>query len=613
MNYIDPITGEKKRMFIGFLTKKPIPSELKEICCYSGTSKIKFSISSWDKFHNNHTREEINELKNKLNKEFGNKKIVTKKSNIKIDTMKNNYIINNSECQSYFPVCFNPNEIEDIRRFQYKLWGLLCINLEFKMNGDTGDLYYVLPFCKSLENDNSKINIDWDFINYSLSEVSNPSLLTIADWMATVDYLIRNNQKEVVNPTKPFEENYFNVRDTFTKLKGDPSFTEYYHTSKLNKENVDYISSTLFHNYFRTVYNNRIYCYSKVSDYIIMSDSFDCSRTEEEENITTYKKYIEDNYNLANYKYKYLNFPLMSGKVFSLLKNFGYRSEKEIELIRIQKEEKIKNHVSSGYRSWFIPELCQIFYFPIYWQKFIQHIPILTYKLKAYCTMGEFRYEIGLKNISIENLLYASTSRSSDLIIGDRHEQFELLGDTILKYFTTMDLLNCYRDENESFLTNKRMDLVSNGKLIKLINKLKWDRYFIKKRFSISYFHPPNMKIIEGMKVKDSIIDNRDAKPKADFFESLIGACYIDGNDISHSHSLQLCKLFLYSTGLLSSLQYSWRPTINKKLLSSLPSFNYDKAVKHICKMFNHTYSKNSVLYTVLYNISINESNGQKE
>ncbi|ORX52934.1 ribonuclease III [Piromyces finnis] len=604
MNFVDPTTREKKRMYIGYLTKKPIPRIDDKFSCYNGTQKSNFSLTPWDKFHMNYSQEEINELSNYLQNIFGYKTIVKKNSDIHNENKGESYIIDNSDCQSFLPVYFNSNEFSKIRRFQDKLWGLLCVSLEFKMNKETDDMYYILPFYKSLDQEDSKINVDWYYINYILQEKANPDEITVADWIATVDYHLQNNQKDIISPTKSFEDNYNAVRDTFEILKKDPSFKEEYKTRNISQENKSYISDTLHNTYFRTLYNRRLYILKDFHEELTMDDEFTVKNynKDEEPYQISYKNYIMKNYSdiMENYEYKYPQFSLVCGKVFSLLKNFDYHSEKELEVQRRQKENKSKKE-GTGFKAWFIPELCHIFHLPTYWLKFLQYIPILTYKLKAFCYISEFRYVIGIKPLSIINLTYAATSKNSDIIMGNRHEQLEMLGDTILKYLTTIYYYNRYPEKDESFLTSIRMKNVSNENLIQLTNYYQWNRFFLQKKFSINYFHPPNISIIEGMRIRECSNAMHENKPIADFFESIIGACFIEGKTIAQG--IQICQLFLSRSKLIIPIPFNYKPTIDEYVRE--PGYDYDEIVKKICKFLNHTYSKDSTLYTVLHLISL--------
>jgi len=310
---------------------------------------------------------------------------------------------------------------------------------------------------------------------------------------------------------------------------------------------------------------------------------------------------------MNGYEFKYSEFSLISGKIFSLLKNFDYRSEKELELLRLQKENKTKK--LSNFKAWFIPELCHIFMIPTFWLKFIQHIPILTYKLKTFSFMGEFRYDIGIQPLSVLGLTEAATSKNSDIIVGNRHEQLEMLGDTVLKYLSTIYYYNRYPDKAESFLTAIRMKYVSNENLILLTNYHQWNRFFLEKKFSINYFHPPNINIIEGLRVRESFNNMHDNKPMADFIESIIGACYLEGKTISEG--IKICQLFLYRSGLISPYPLNYKPVADEYVKE--PGYDYDEVVKKICKVLNHTYSKNSNLYTVLYLLSLSTSTIRRE
>jgi len=117
----------------------------------------------------------------------------------------------------------------------------------------------------------------------------------------------------------------------------------------------------------------------------------------------------------------------------------------------------------------------------------------------------------------------------------------------------------------------------------------------MQKRYSINCFYPPNIAVIEGCKLGGTVDIQLNNKPKADFFESIIGACFVDGGK-NLKQSMKLCQFFLYRTGLLNSFsKYNWKPIIknNEKGFHS-------RAVKHICQQLNHTYTNQSNLNSVL-------------
>ncbi len=122
---------------------------------------------------------------------------------------------------------------------------------------------------------------------------------------------------------------------------------------------------------------------------------------------------------------------------------------------------------------------------------------------------------IGYDFKDINNLDIAFTHKSftNELVVNKResYERYEFLGDAILEFLVSEFLFTAYPDKPEGELTKLRASLVCEFTLSKISRELKLGQY--------GYFSKGERNT--GGANRDSIL--------CDFFESLLGAIYIDG------------------------------------------------------------------------------------
>ena len=111
------------------------------------------------------------------------------------------------------------------------------------------------------------------------------------------------------------------------------------------------------------------------------------------------------------------------------------------------------------------------------------------------------QYKFKNKEVLKEAIIHRSVSSKKN------YEKLEFLGDTIINFYITDCLLNKYKDENESNLSIRRAQLISQKNLSKISKSLNLYKY---------------IKINKNINISDRI--------HCDIFESIIGAVYLDSN-----------------------------------------------------------------------------------
>ena len=597
---------EKAELCIAFITKKPIPADAfpeVEINEYK-EKKYNFKLKSWNKLNNNSGLDKI------LKKE-GNK----------------NYILDNSECQFYLPVNFTEKEFRKIKKFQQNTWKLLYGNISIEDEA-SDEMYYLLPMTKY----NHEVNINWqiiDNVNQMTTSERTEDVITLGDWISYANYLINNKKRNKFSKDYSFEKNYYSIKKLHAKVIKKPNklkeIYKNYDESKI--DNFKSIEKSLKKIYLVNKFDNTICNFLSLNHNVHVNNSFTIKNKSEDENDkeVAYKEFFEEKYREymeEKYNYVHESLPLFMYDAHALINSLN-RGEEENE----NEEQGVENTVK---KNLYIPEFFNIIAVPQAWIKILPLIPILVYKIKIYCFMNELRYKIGLNYLTVNSLYKASISKSSDPIVGEQHERLEMIGDSILKYFSSINILNCYFNRNEDFLIHKRNDFIKNGFLIDLIKNLKWKKYLIKQRFSVKNFKPPDKEIKQPNTKEPSNIkeknDLKDDKSIADYYEALIGACFEDGicsknkenidiqtlylklkdDDIKESFMIErakaledgikLCKFFLIRSGNLFTDHWKWEPTLEDDIVRK----THKKSVKNISKELRHKFNDTSALFTII-------------
>ncbi|ORX65397.1 hypothetical protein BCR32DRAFT_250662 [Anaeromyces robustus] len=600
--------SEVEEICLGYLTKKPLPINIPEI-------EIKCKSENKDKNKNNEDGNVIYKFMLKpwsKSKKFRKLDIPNNNNERKI---LSDFIIDNSECQSYLPVYFTDDECRIIEKFQENIWKLSCGNCNIKEKS-TDDRYYIIPFSKK----NDSVEIDWKTIidiNSIMNDRNNENHISLSDWICYSNYLINRQNKKTIYEKNTFDENCYHVKRLHKKIMKNPEYLEKILSKEKNIDNttIDIINKSLQKTYLINKYDKTVCSFLYCDINYHMKDKIVFSKKPENGKDIDYQTYFKEKYKeeiSENFCFKHENIPLFCYDGRSLIHSFN--NHEEIDNNEKEKEKK----------NMYIPESFNVFTIPQAFIKLLSIIPFLTYKIKLYCFMNEFRFNIGLKHLTVESLSRACITKSSDPDIGKQHERLEMIGDTILKYFTSINIINCYFNRNEDFLIHKRNDFIKNEALIQQINELGWKKYLIKQRFTLKSFNPPNLDIKppNAENSKEKIKDKND-KPVADFFESLIGACFEDGFNINPYNNLTIqnlyspsnegskekankaktlqegidfCKLFLTRTKTITTSHWKWKPVIKDKIIQK----THKKYVKKISEILHHKFKEDSSIFTII-------------
>ena len=124
--------------------------------------------------------------------------------------------------------------------------------------------------------------------------------------------------------------------------------------------------------------------------------------------------------------------------------------------------------------------------------------------------------------------LYSIAVTASSARDHENYQRLEFLGDSILKYSTSIMLAAGNLKYHEGILSHLKDHIVSNGSLSIAATKAGLDRFIITKPFSGKKWRPPYNSEFSSL-VEEGRTREMSTKTLADVVESLIGAAYLDG------------------------------------------------------------------------------------
>jgi dsRNA-specific ribonuclease len=126
------------------------------------------------------------------------------------------------------------------------------------------------------------------------------------------------------------------------------------------------------------------------------------------------------------------------------------------------------------------------------------------------------------------------------------YQVLEFLGDSLLKYYTSLNLFVQFPKWHEGYLASKKDSIVSNARLCRAALDAGLDRFIHTEPFAGAQWKVRTVSDLRS-EPKDPPKRCLSTKVLADVVEALIGAAYMDGNDSQESErqSLACMKLFL--------------------------------------------------------------------
>jgi len=173
---------------------------------------------------------------------------------------------------------------------------------------------------------------------------------------------------------------------------------------------------------------------------------------------------------------------------------------------------------------------CMVQNLPTRYSLFALLFPPILHKLEVNLIAESLRTTL-LQAVSFEPadlpiLIKAITASSAAR--EENYQRLEFLGDCILKFIASLHLMAVNPKEPESFLTQKKSNIVSNGFLAQAAISARLDQYIFTKPFTAAKWKP---RFLSDM-VTTATMPNRaqlSSKTVADMIESIIGTAFIVG------------------------------------------------------------------------------------
>jgi endoribonuclease Dicer len=237
---------------------------------------------------------------------------------------------------------------------------------------------------------------------------------------------------------------------------------------------------------------------------------------------------------------------------------------------------------------------------------YARYLPSIMRYLAMSMTLHSFRETIlsntPMANIPADILMTALTAPVSQE--SNNYERLETLGDCVLKFLASLQLLADFPFWHEGYLARRKDHAVSNAQLAKDAIRLKLYRWIIRDRFVprkwkpvyLSDIDPRSPAVENGVTIDDQIDDANQKKKKeqlstkmlADIIESLIGAAYVTGEfELAH-HMMKRLELGM-----------SWSPLPNciEKLLSHVePMPDFPSQLTDVELILGYEFSRKGLL-----------------
>ncbi|KZF20015.1 hypothetical protein L228DRAFT_214035 [Xylona heveae TC161] len=183
---------------------------------------------------------------------------------------------------------------------------------------------------------------------------------------------------------------------------------------------------------------------------------------------------------------------------------------------------------------------CDVDILPFIYAQFALFIPSIMHQCGKWI-LAQRLCETTLSSVEFNDLdlvvtaLCASSAREAV-----DYQRLEFLGDSILKFSVSLQLMDEHGNWHEGYLSAEKDRLVSNSRLSKASTHVGLDKYILTKAFTGSKWRPnyiSNLLRLEGLEKREM-----SSKVLADVVEALIGAAFIDGG---YEKAFKCLKVFL--------------------------------------------------------------------
>ncbi|KAG0638925.1 hypothetical protein HOY80DRAFT_126670 [Tuber brumale] len=201
------------------------------------------------------------------------------------------------------------------------------------------------------------------------------------------------------------------------------------------------------------------------------------------------------------------------------------------------------NEPSSESSTLLIPELCTVDVVPWKYSQLAMYLPGIIRRIEMSFIAADLErtllHPVGFNSIpKMVTALSASSAREST-----DYQRFEFLGDSVLKFLTSVNLLDEHPFWHEGYLTRKKEQMVANSRLARAAIDNRLAKWIITDIFTGSKWRPryviPEEEEFPEKKRKGP--KQLSTKILADVVEALIGAAYLEGG---YSKALKVIRAF---------------------------------------------------------------------
>lgn len=233
---------------------------------------------------------------------------------------------------------------------------------------------------------------------------------------------------------------------------------------------------------------------------------------------------------------------------------------------------------------------CRVDRLPFEFSQFAMLIPSIMHEAELYIAADFCRSSL-LSSVQINDLsLIVTATAASAAREQTDYQRMEFLGDSMLKYYTSLTLMAEHLTWHEGFLSAKKDHVVSNTRLASSALQLGLGKFIRTTQFTGLKWRP----LYTSKLIADRAKDARDMSTKtlADVVEALIGAAYVDGGA---NKVLNCLAVFLP--------EVAWaQPSLHIEKLRATydDSVQYPPPFSRLENLINYTFEKKSLLVEAL-------------
>lgn len=271
------------------------------------------------------------------------------------------------------------------------------------------------------------------------------------------------------------------------------------------------------------------------------------------------------------------------------------KDERYLRAIRLTKKADFTRRFSSGAdlpdaHADFLPVSgCEIENLPFGFSRFGLLVPLIMHQLNIHAVAESLCSSL-LPSLEIEDMsliiMATSTPAAHEK---NNYQRLEFIGDSLLKYFTSLTLMAQHLNWHEGVLSGKKDHVVSNGNLSLSACRVGLPKYIQSTQFASKKWRPP---YVSDLLQKPEETREMSTKTLADVVEALIGAAYLDG---AEAKTLACLTVFLPEISWVPLSQHHRNLCKSYELdVKFPPNFTY------VEELINHTFHRKPLLVEAL-------------